>query len=208
MVQAFLSGVTTGNVKVQWNVCHALGNLFLNKSLKVKDMDWTSSVFSILLLLLRDSSNFKIRIQAAAALAAPETINEYGKSYYDVDKSAWSMLLRTLNQDQIAEPSNFKYRIALEKQLTSTMLHLLDLASKCDQRAIQDLLVKKASFLEVWIEDLYSSVGDTSNSLDEAKHVSVDQKRDVIFRTIQSLIKVYESSNHHLIAQRFEKIGI
>lgn len=34
-----------------------------------------SSVFSILLLLLRDSSNFKIRIQAAAALAVPETIN-------------------------------------------------------------------------------------------------------------------------------------
>lgn len=32
------------------------------------------SVFSILLLLLRDSYNFKIRIQAAAALAAPPTI--------------------------------------------------------------------------------------------------------------------------------------
>lgn len=31
------------------------------------------SVFSILLLLLRDASNFKIRIQAAAALAVPET---------------------------------------------------------------------------------------------------------------------------------------
>ncbi|KAH6761631.1 ARM repeat superfamily protein [Perilla frutescens var. hirtella] len=74
MVQAFLSCVTTGNVKVQWNVCHALSNLFLNKSLKLQDMDWASSVFSILLLLLRDSSNFKIRIQAAAALAVPETI--------------------------------------------------------------------------------------------------------------------------------------
>lgn len=31
------------------------------------------SVFSILLLLLRDASNFKIRIQAAAALAVPVT---------------------------------------------------------------------------------------------------------------------------------------
>ncbi|KAK3025161.1 hypothetical protein RJ639_043047 [Escallonia herrerae] len=74
MVQAFLSCVTTGNVKVQWNVCHALSNLFLNETLKLGDMDWAPSVFSILLLLLRDSSNFKIRIQAAAALAVPATI--------------------------------------------------------------------------------------------------------------------------------------
>ncbi|XP_022870749.1 HEAT repeat-containing protein 6-like [Olea europaea var. sylvestris] len=75
MVQAFLSCVTTGNVKVQWNVCHALSNLFSNKTLKLQDMNWAPSVFSILLLLLRDSSNFKIRIQAAAALAVPESIN-------------------------------------------------------------------------------------------------------------------------------------
>lgn len=31
-------------------------------------------MFSILLLLLRDSSNFKIRIQAAAALAVPSSV--------------------------------------------------------------------------------------------------------------------------------------
>ncbi|XP_042036103.1 HEAT repeat-containing protein 6-like isoform X2 [Salvia splendens] len=207
MVQAFLSCVTTGNVKVQWNVCHALSNLFLNKSLKLQDMDWSSSVFSILLLLLRDSSNFKIRIQAVSALAVPETINDYGKSYYDVVKSV-QHVLENFKSDQISEPSNFKYRIALEKQLTSTMLHLLGLTSKCDQQAIQDLLVKKASFLEIWIEGLCSSVGDTSSSVDEAKHASVDQKKDVIRRTIQSLVKVYESSKHHLIAHRFEKLAM
>ncbi|KFK23021.1 hypothetical protein AALP_AAs74321U000100, partial [Arabis alpina] len=72
-VQAFLSCVTTGNVKVQWNVCHALSNLFSNETIKLQDMDWAPSVFSILLLLLRDASNFKIRIQAAAALAVPTT---------------------------------------------------------------------------------------------------------------------------------------
>ncbi|KAI3460726.1 hypothetical protein Pfo_017389 [Paulownia fortunei] len=206
MVQAFLSCVTTGNVKVQWNVCHALSNLFFNKSLKLQDMDWASSVFSILLLLLRDSSNFKIRIQAAAALAVPETINDYGKSYYDVVKSV-EHVVENFKSDQITEPSNFKYWIALEKQLASTMLHLLGLAARCDHQAIQDFLVKKSSFLEVWIKDLCSSLGDTSKSLDEAKHVvSMDEKKDVINRTIQSLIEVYESSNHHLIAQRFDRL--
>ncbi|XP_065858384.1 uncharacterized protein [Euphorbia lathyris] len=39
-VQAFLSCVTTGNVKVQWNVCHALSNLFLNETLRLQEMDW------------------------------------------------------------------------------------------------------------------------------------------------------------------------
>ncbi|RZC08126.1 HEAT repeat-containing protein 6 isoform C [Glycine soja] len=39
IVHAFISCITTGNVKVQWNVCHALGNLFLNETLRLQDMD-------------------------------------------------------------------------------------------------------------------------------------------------------------------------
>ncbi|KAL3641854.1 hypothetical protein CASFOL_012669 [Castilleja foliolosa] len=208
MVQTFLSCVTTGNVKVQWNVCHALSNLFFNKTLNLQDMDWSASVFSILLLLLRDSSNFKIRIQAAAALAVPETINDYGKSYYDVVKSV-EHVVENFKSDQISEPSNFKYLIALEKQLTSTMLHLLSLAARSNHKATQDFLVKKASFLEAWIKDLCSSLGDTRKPLDEVTHgvSSIDQKRDVLFGTIRSLVEVYKSSNHQLIAQRFDRLS-
>lgn len=40
-----------------------------------------SSLFNILLLLLRDSSNFKVRIQAAAALSVPASV--YGKYHVD-----------------------------------------------------------------------------------------------------------------------------
>ncbi|XP_052210867.1 uncharacterized protein LOC127813768 isoform X2 [Diospyros lotus] len=114
MVQAFLSCVATGNVKVQWNVCHALSNLFLNETLKLGDMDWAPSVFSTLLLLLRDSPNYKIRIQAAAALAVPANILEYGESFSDVIQGV-ELTIENLSSDQIT-PSNFKYRIALEKQ--------------------------------------------------------------------------------------------
>ncbi|KAB2609005.1 hypothetical protein D8674_012173 [Pyrus ussuriensis x Pyrus communis] len=42
VVQALISCVTTGNVKIQWNVCHALSNLFLNETLRLQDMDWYS----------------------------------------------------------------------------------------------------------------------------------------------------------------------
>lgn len=33
-----------------------------------------------------------------------------------------------------------------------------------------------------------------------------NQKKEVINRTIQSLVKVYEDKNHHSIARRFDKL--
>ncbi|PHT27000.1 hypothetical protein CQW23_33393 [Capsicum baccatum] len=127
---------------------------------------WASSVFSILLLLLRDSSNFKIRIQAAAALAVPATLNgdilltflysylisqlayredpfsaDYGRSFLSVLQGV-QHVVESLNSDEISSPSNLKYRLALEKQLTSTMLHLLGLTSKTDDRHVHEFLMK------------------------------------------------------------------
>ncbi|XP_059662080.1 uncharacterized protein LOC132308109 isoform X2 [Cornus florida] len=206
MVQAFLSCVTTGNVKVQWNVCHALRNLFLNETTKLQDMDWAPSVFSILLLLLRDSSNFKIRIQAAAALAVPATIFDYGRSFPDVVQGV-GHILENLSSDSISTPSSFKYRVALENQLTSTMLHVLGLASRSDHLPIKDFLVKKASFLEEWFKVLCSSLGNTSTQIGDENSSTSHQKKEVILKAIQSLIEVYESRNHHAIARRFEKMA-
>ncbi|RVW91733.1 HEAT repeat-containing protein 6 [Vitis vinifera] len=199
MVQAFLSCVTTGNVKVQWNVCHALSNLFLNETLRLQDMDWASSVFSILLLLLRDSSNFKIRIQAAAALSVPASILDYGRSFSDVVQGL-EHILENLGLDQISTPSSFKYRVALEKQLTSTMLHVLSLASSSDHQPLKDFLVKKAAFLEEWFKALCSSLGETSTQPE------ADRKKEMISQAVQSLTEVYKSRNHHAIAQKFENL--
>lgn len=205
MVQAFLSCVSTGNVKVRWNVCHALSNLFLNETLKLQDVDWAPSVFSILLLLLRDSSNFKIRIQAAAALAVPPTILDYGRSFSDVVQGVENTL-ENLSSDQIAAPTSFKYRVALEKQLTSTMLHVLGLASRTDHQPVQDFLIKKASFLEEWIQVLCTSLGDATPQLDAEHSATRNHKKQVIFKAVQSLIAVYDGRNHHGIARRFDKL--
>ncbi|OVA09399.1 HEAT [Macleaya cordata] len=214
MVQAFVSCVTTGNVKVQWNVCHALSNLFLNETLRLQDMAWAPSVFSILLLLLRDSSNFKIRIHAAAALAVPASMFDYGSSFSDVIQGL-EHVLETLGSDQISTASSFKYRDALEKQLTSTTLHVLGLASSTDHQPLKEFLVKKASFLEEWLKSLCSSLVETGNqpgegatSAENQKDGSLSsmQKKEMIAKTIRSLKEVYERSNHHAIARRFEKL--
>ncbi|OMO95180.1 Armadillo-like helical [Corchorus capsularis] len=191
MVQAFISCVTTGNVKVQWNVCHALSNLFLNKTIQLEYMDWAPSVFSILLLLLRDSSNFKIRIQAAAALAVPASALDYGKSFPDVVQGL-EHVVENLGSDQILGPSSFKYRIALENQLTSTMLHVLSLASATDHQPLKDFLIKKASFLEDWFKRLCTSVRETSAQSEIESDSLGNQKKEMISKAIQSLIAVYE----------------
>ncbi|XP_068305423.1 uncharacterized protein [Pyrus communis] len=205
VVQAFISCVTTGNVKVQWNVCHALSNLFLNETLRLRDMDWASSVFSILLLLLRDSSNFKIRIQAASALAVPASVFDYGESFSDVVQGLMH-ILENQSSDRIASPSNFKYRVALENQLTSTVLHVLILTSSSDHEPVKDFLVKKASFLEDWFKVLCSSLGETSSQAELENKSTGNPKNEMICNAIGSLIQLYNSRKHHAIAQKFEKL--
>ncbi|XP_073224565.1 uncharacterized protein [Cicer arietinum] len=144
IVQAFISCITTGNVKVQWNVCHALGNLFLNETLRLQDMDWAPVVFGILLQLLHNSSNFKIRIQAAAALAVPLSVQDYGQSFPGIVRSI-EHAMENIDQDPISGPSNFKYRVSLQKQLTLTMLHVLRLTSNTNDELLKDFLVKHPS---------------------------------------------------------------
>ncbi|XP_056174269.1 uncharacterized protein LOC115675496 isoform X2 [Syzygium oleosum] len=203
MVQAFLSCVTTGNVKVQWNVCHALSNLFRNETMQLRDEDWAPSVFSILLLLLRDSSNFKIRIQAAAALAVPASKCYYGRSFSDVVQGL-EHVLENLGSDQVANPSNFKYRVALEKQLTSSMLHVISLVWSTDHQPLKDFLVKKSAFLEEWLKALCSSLKETSTH-SEVEDISVEnQKKEIISKALRSLVEVYESGNHHTTAEKFK----
>lgn len=205
MVHAFLSCANTGNVKVQWNVCHALSNLFLNETFKLRDMDWAPSVYNILLSLLCDSSNFKIKIQAAAALAVPASVLDYGSSFADVLQSVEEML-ENLNSQQISSPSSFRYRIALQKQLTSTMLHLLGLVSAADRQLVHEILVSKSSFFEEWFRELCLSLGDTSGRSDD-EHISTEvQKKEVILKAIESLVEIFEARNYHSVAQRFEDL--
>ncbi|KAK4769164.1 hypothetical protein SAY86_027314 [Trapa natans] len=198
IVQTFLSCVTTGNVKVQWNVCHALSNLFRNETLSLKDEDWVPSVFSILLLLLRDSSNFKIKIQAAAALAVPRSVLDYGRSFPDVVKGV-EHVIENLDSYQMSTPSSFKYRPALEKQLTITMLHVVHLASSSDHQPLKDFLLKKASFLEEWLKGLCSSMNDVTSPTD-----SENQKKAIITQALLSLIDIFESTNHPATAQKIK----
>ncbi|BBM97676.1 HEAT repeat-containing protein 6 [Marchantia polymorpha subsp. ruderalis] len=186
MVQTLVSCVTTGNVKVQWNVCHALGNLFLNKTINLSTTTWVPSVYSILLLLLRDSANYKIRIHAASALAVPGDREDYGESFTDVVKALVHALECTDSEHESA-PTSFKYVKALTEQLTTTVVHVLGLSKPDDFMHLKDFLLKRIPFLAEFFKTLCTSVGrsrllDTYNDetglLERMAEVSISEKAD------------------------------
>lgn len=180
MVQSFVSCVTTGNVKVQWNVCHALQNLFLNESIRLQYMTWAPSVYSILLLLLRDSSNFKIRIHAASALAVPSTREDYGDSFADIAQ-ALGHTLEVLDSDQDIAPSSFKYRKTLAEQLTSTTVHIFGLALPEDYKILNGFLAKRASFLEEWLRSTCDNVVKFASSADTKEIFREEKEGDAMY---------------------------
>ncbi|KAK3232566.1 hypothetical protein CYMTET_57070 [Cymbomonas tetramitiformis] len=90
IVQALLTCLPSSTVKVQWNVCCALGGLLhthqhaeggAGKAVALETTPWGSATLSSLLDLLQTSQNFKIRTHAAAAVAVPKTRAAWGSLY-------------------------------------------------------------------------------------------------------------------------------
>jgi len=213
MVQALMSCVTTGNVKVQWNVCHALSNLFMNDTLRLQDMPWASSVYSILLLLIRDSNNYKIKMHAAVALAVPVSRLDYGSSFPDVVRGLVHAL-EALRSNNSSLPSNFKQKDNLEKQLTFTALHLLGFVSPNEDPSLKDFLIKKASILEDWLKSLCTSFNNSEHQTfptdaindEDGFSPNVTQKV-MVSSAVRSLLGIYAGRNQQAITQRFEQLA-
>jgi hypothetical protein len=84
---ALQSCLATGGMKTQWNACCAAAGLLSNRRLVTPGPAEVASrlpaLLLALLMLVRDSCNFKIRTHAAAALEAPRAVGVYGDSYCD-----------------------------------------------------------------------------------------------------------------------------
>ncbi|KAL5989047.1 hypothetical protein ACLOJK_027149 [Asimina triloba] len=134
---------------------------------------------------------------------------EYGSSFSDVVQGLVH-IVENLASDQVLAPSGFKYRLTLEKQLTSTTLHVVGLASSIDSEPLKEFFVKKASFLEEWLKSLCSSLAaevgdhpDMEDSLENGKdgYPSFMQKKAMVSKAIASLLDTYSSSHHQSIAR-------
>jgi hypothetical protein len=127
IIESVVTALNTGSVKVQWNACYALGNIFRNLYVQtlIPEAPWTTTIYSSLNNLIRDSKNFKTRINAASAMAVLPARKHFGKFYYEIIQT----LLEALETiDDKVDFAEFKYKETLQDQVTRcvTSLTLLD----------------------------------------------------------------------------------
>jgi len=142
---ALASCLTTGNAKTQWNACLAVAALFRNASAMERSTSWSTYVVRMLLLLIRDASNFKIRMHASAALGACQVREHLGLSFADavvVLASSLNALLdpnassSTSESNQTVSVMDFKYKQELVDTLASTLTRIIALAGDDDASRI------------------------------------------------------------------------
>jgi hypothetical protein len=145
--QSLASCLTTGNAKTQWNACLAIASLFGNDSAINVGSSWIAFMIRMLLLCVRDASNFKIRMHAAAALAVAASQKCLFSTYFDV-LSILTSSMETLSKQNTAGfglsqgAMDFKYKPGLMCQLTVTLACLLSNEAPRDEDSL-DVLKKK-----------------------------------------------------------------
>lgn len=188
------SCMTTGNMRVQWSACSACEALLSNANLMEEVPHAALRVGPLLLLLVmlvRDSANFKIRMHAAAALAAPRQRHLYGRSFTDalvvVAGALEGLATGSSSSSSNAAPGagggavasaggggaaggddagrnfpNFRYLAGLGEQLKATLLHLLALSAAHDSDHARDALVRRADIMRRTVEGvLWDALKDT-----------------------------------------------
>ncbi|KAF9365218.1 HEAT repeat-containing protein 6 [Mortierella sp. NVP85] len=140
-VYALIKHMEQGSLKGRWNACYAMQNILLNPDFPIgstagtsyeQDSDmvsWTKDVYGALLQAIQHSKNFKVRINACAALTVPNTKAKYGDQAM-LRKMVQVLITAAENLDNDQgehEFGEFQYRDQLEAKLLRCLDHLLQL---------------------------------------------------------------------------------
>uniref|UniRef100_A0A8C3D1D2 HEAT repeat-containing protein 6 n=1 Tax=Cairina moschata TaxID=8855 RepID=A0A8C3D1D2_CAIMO len=131
-LQALISTVLSeATMKVRWNACYALGNVFKNTALPLGEAPWTTQAYNALSSVVKSCKNFKIRIKSAMALSIPSKRECYGPT--EQFCQIWDALVEALQKSEDTEDFlEFKYSASLRTQICQALLHLLSLAKSTD----------------------------------------------------------------------------
>ncbi|WAR03508.1 HEAT6-like protein [Mya arenaria] len=77
-VASLMKCASSGAMKVRWNACYAISNMYKNEDLNQGQTTWNRDVLDVLCSVITDCKNFKVRINAAIGLSAPELRAQYG----------------------------------------------------------------------------------------------------------------------------------
>ncbi|KAM4699504.1 HEAT repeat-containing protein 6 [Discoglossus pictus] len=166
-IQALISTVLgDGTMKVRWNACYALGNVFKNLALPLGKAPWTADAYNALITVVKSCKNFKVRIKSAMALSIPLTREQYGsiEQYYNI----WNALITALQKSEDTEDFlEFKYCASLRAQICQALIHLLSMASHGDMPCIQKTLQEEGETITNYIFQYVKSGGEGDETQSE-----------------------------------------
>ncbi|XP_045841914.1 HEAT repeat-containing protein 6 isoform X1 [Meles meles] len=150
-IQALISTVLIeAAMKVRWNACYAMGNVFKNPALPLGTAPWTYQAYNALTSVVTSCKNFKVRIRSATALSIPSKREHYGS----VDQYAqiWNALVTALQKSEdTTDFLEFKYCASLRTQICQALIHLLSLASASDLLCIRETLELNGDMVQSFI---------------------------------------------------------
>ncbi|KAF1677039.1 HEAT repeat-containing protein 6, partial [Pygoscelis papua] len=150
-LQALISTVQSeATMKVRWNACYALGNVFKNPALPLGEAPWTTQAYSALSSVVKSCKNFKVRIKSAMALSIPSKRECYGSA--EQFCQIWSALVVALQKSEDTEDFlEFKYSASLRTQICQALLHLLSLAKSTDLPVIWETITENGNAIKSYV---------------------------------------------------------
>ncbi|KAF1643661.1 HEAT repeat-containing protein 6, partial [Eudyptes chrysocome] len=150
-LQALISTVQSeATMKVRWNACYALGNVFKNPALPLGEAPWTTQAYSALSSVVKSCKNFKVRIKSAMALSIPSKRECYGS--VEQFCQIWSALVVALQKSEDTEDFlEFKYSASLRTQICQALLHLLSLAKSTDLPVIWETITEHGNAIKSYV---------------------------------------------------------
>uniref|UniRef100_A0A4W3IK34 HEAT repeat-containing protein 6 n=1 Tax=Callorhinchus milii TaxID=7868 RepID=A0A4W3IK34_CALMI len=150
-IQALIRTVQSeATMKVRWNACYALGNMFKNPALPLASAAWASQAFGALTWVVKTCKNFKVRIKSAMALSVPTRREQYGsrQQYAEI----WNALVLALEKSEETEDFlEFRYCASLRARLCRTLLHLLPLAGPDDLACVRVSIAEKGGLIRTFM---------------------------------------------------------
>uniref|UniRef100_A0A8B9Q9H6 HEAT repeat-containing protein 6 n=1 Tax=Apteryx owenii TaxID=8824 RepID=A0A8B9Q9H6_APTOW len=150
-LQALISTVQSeATMKVRWNACYALGNVFKNPALPLGEAPWTTQAYSALSSVVKSCKNFKVRIKSAMALSIPSKRECYGPT--EQFCQIWSALVVALQKSEDTEDFlEFKYSASLRTQICQALIHLLSLAKNTDLPFISETITENGDAIKSYV---------------------------------------------------------
>ncbi|NXI36982.1 HEAT6 protein, partial [Galbula dea] len=183
-LQALISTVQSeATMKVRWNACYALGNVFKNPALPLGEAPWTTQAYNALSSVVKSCKNFKVRIKSAMALSIPSKRECYGST--EQFSQIWSALVVALQKSEDTEDFlEFKYTASLRTQICQALLHLLSLAKSTDLPVIWESITKNGDAIKPYVLQYLKSGAEENGA---GAHPDSGERERVLRGAIQHL---------------------